>query len=77
MLIKKYVLDILNIVINTIQDGPFRGCSRNRVEGGGGGGGWAKKSPPQKCPLPKICHTFSTMMKLGTVKPYLKKIQKM
>ena len=70
MLVKKYVLDILNIVINTFQDGPFRGCSRNGVEGGGGG------EVAQKCPLPKICHTFSTMMKLGTVKPYLKKIQK-
>ena len=27
-------------------------------------------------PLPKICHTYTTMMKLGTVIPYLKKIQK-
>ena len=27
-------------------------------------------------PFPKICHTFPTMMKLGTVVPYLKKIQK-
>ena len=31
----------------------------------GGGGG-------KKAPLPKICHTYPTMMKLGTVKPYLK-----
>ena len=30
--------------------------------------GWA--------PLPKICHTYPTMMKLGRVIPYLKKIQK-
>ena len=30
----------------------------------------------QKAPLPKICHTFPTMMKLGTITPYLKKIQK-
>ena len=30
--------------------------------------------PPPR--LPKICHTYSTMMKLGTVVPYLKKIQK-
>ena len=29
-----------------------------------------------KCPLPKICHTYPTMMKLGTVIPYLKKFQK-
>ena len=27
-------------------------------------------------PLPKIYHTHPTMMKLGTVTPYLKKIQK-
>ena len=27
-------------------------------------------------PLPKICHTYATMMKPGTVIPYLKKIQK-
>ena len=26
-------------------------------------------------PLPKICHTYPTMMKLSTVIPYLKKIQ--
>ena len=30
----------------------------------------------QKDPLPKICHTYPTMMKLGTVMPYLKKVQK-
>ena len=28
-------------------------------------------------PLPKICHTYPTMMKLDTVIPYLRKIQKM
>ena len=26
--------------------------------------------------LPNICHTYPTMMKFGTVIPYLKKIQK-
>ena len=38
-------------------------------------GGWrgAKKSPL----LPKICHTYNTMMKVGTVIPYPKKIQKL
>ena len=30
----------------------------------------------QKGPLPKICHRYLTLMKLGTVTPYLKKIQK-
>ena len=47
-------------VINTIQDGPFRSCS------------WMGGQPP----LPKICHAYPTMMKLGTVIPYLKQIQK-
>ena len=32
--------------------------------------GWGAKSPH----LPKICHTYPAMMKLGTVIPYLKKI---
>ena len=36
-------------------------------KGVGGGGG-------QK--TPKVCHTYPTMMKLATVTPYLKKIQK-
>ena len=30
----------------------------------------------KKTPHPKICHTNLTMMKLGTVIPYLKKVQK-
>ena len=38
----------------------------------GGGGG-----EQQKGPRPKICHTYPEMMKLGTVIPHLKKIQKM
>ena len=36
--------------------------------------GWGKGG--RKAHLPKICHTYPTMMKLGTVTPYLKKIQK-
>ena len=36
------------------------------------GWGAAKRLPP----LPKIPHTYPTMMKFGTVIPYLKKIQK-
>ena len=35
--------------------------------------GWGGEKGP---PLPKICHTYSTMMKLGTVLPYQKKIRK-
>ena len=32
----------------------------------------------QKAPfLPKICHTYPIMMKLGTIIPYLKEIQKL
>ena len=27
-------------------------------------------------PLPKICHTYPTMIKLGTVIPYLRKTEK-
>ena len=41
----------------------FLGCSL--IDGGS-----------QKDPLPKICFTYPTMMTLGTVLPYLKKIQK-
>ena len=37
--------------------------------------GWGRpKRPP---PLPKICRSYSTIMKLGTVTPYLEKIQKL
>ena len=30
----------------------------------------------KKAPLSKICHTYPTMIKLGIIIPYLKKIQK-
>ena len=52
------------INVNPIQDWLLWGCSRM-------GGGEAKRPP-----LPKICDTYSAMMKLCTVIPYLKKIQK-
>ena len=52
-----------NLQLNPIQDGLFWGCSRIRGEA-------------KRFPLPKICHTYPAMMKLGTVIPYLKKIQK-
>ena len=48
---------------NLIQDGSSWGCSR--MEGD-------RKAPS----LSKICHTYPTLMKFGTVIPYLKKIQK-
>ena len=50
-------------VFNPIQDGLFWGCSWM-------GGAFL-------APLPKIRHTNPTMMKFGTVIPYLRKIQKM
>ena len=40
---------------------------------GGRGGAGAKSLPPS---LSIICHTHPTLMKLSTVIPYLKKIQK-
>ena len=52
---------MFQFLFNFIQDGHFRECSRTGQE--------------HKSPLPKICHTNPTMMKLGTVIPYLKKIQ--
>ena len=37
--------------------------------------GWGgQKGLPSVPPLPKICHTHPTMMKLGTVIPYPKEI---
>ena len=38
-----------------------------------GAHGWVAK----KLPLSKISYTYPAMMKLGTVTPYLKKIQKL
>ena len=47
---------------NPIQDRPFWGLLRNVLS--------------KKAPLPKICHIYPTMMKIGAVIPSLKKIQK-
>ena len=46
------VRNVLCLVFNPIQDGPFRGCS---LIGN------------QKGSLPKICHTYSAIMKFGTL----------
>ena len=43
---------VKNLNVNRIQDGHFRDCLRM--------GG------PKRSSLPKICHTFSTMMKFGS-----------
>ena len=51
--------------MNPIQDGLFWGFSW--MEWGGGG---------EKVHLPKICHTYPAMMKVDTVIPHLKNIQK-
>ena len=42
---------------NSIQDGHFWGCS------------WIPLYVSRKAPLPKICHIYSTMVKLDTVTP--------
>ena len=40
-------------------------------------GTWSRMGGGQKrFPLPNICHTYPETIKLGTVIPYLKKIQK-
>ena len=44
---------------------------RMGIFGAGHGWRWGQKGP-----LPKISHTYPTMMKLGTIIPYLKRIQK-
>ena len=49
--------------INPIQDGHF--------------GTWSRMVGEQKgFPLPKVCHTYPARIKLDSVIPYLKKIQK-
>ena len=50
--------------INPIQNGHFRGSSR--MEGGSKNGS-----------LSKICRTYPTMMRLGTVIPYPKRIHEL
>ena len=40
-----------------------------------GGGGGGQKTPSQKSPFPKTCHTYPTKIKLGIIIPYLKKTQ--
>ena len=51
---------------------------RMGIFGAAHGWGWGVGGGGKKCPpLPEICHTYPAMMKLGTVIPYLKKIQKL
>ena len=45
----------------------FFGASYGCQEGGGSA---------KRLPFPKLCHTYHTIMKLGTVMPYLKETKK-
>ena len=56
----------LTINLNPIQDGPFQGTH-----------GWGGEPFGKKAPLIKICHTYPTMMKFGTLTSYLRKIQRL
>ena len=60
------IFDKITVKLNfsTIQDGSFRGF-------------WRMGGDPKRPPILKICHTYPTMMKLGTVILYLKVIQKL
>ena len=55
--------NFVGLELNPIQNGRFWGCWWM---------GWGAK----KAPLPKICHTYPTVMKPRTVLPYVKNIQK-
>ena len=52
-----------NFHLSCFQNGSFWGC-------------WRMWEGVKKAPFPKICHIYPTMMKLGTVVHYVKKIQK-
>ena len=70
---RKYLSEINTTqpVVNPIQDGLFQGNSQMVGVGGGEGGGLVLFGfTSQKS------HTYPTMMALGTVIPYLMKIQK-
>ena len=61
-LINDLMICLKRFIFKPIQDGLFRGCLRM-------GGAFL-------APLPKICHTSPTLIKLGTAIPYLRKTQK-
>ena len=62
---------MLDFVLTLFRMGLLRAAHGCEVWGVGGGGAWAKGPS-----LSKICHTYPTLMKLGTAIPYLKKMQK-
>ena len=65
-------IPVLREDLSALKSDPhFINLIRDKFFGAAHGWGGGKKAP-----LPKICRTYSTMMKLGTVTPYLKKIQK-
>ena len=63
------ILDHLYRILTLFRINFFRDAYGWRGRGG-------KKPPPSPRHLHKICHTYAKMMKLGTVIPYLTKIQK-
>ena len=63
MAIYKVLFEKLYMILTLLRMGLFGAAL--------GFGGWAQKGP-----LPKLCLTYPAMMTLGTVIPYLKKIQK-
>ena len=64
--VQKFLPMLNHVNFNPIKNGLFRGCSRTAgcvcvfffFLGGGGG--------CKKAPLPKFCHTYPKMMKLGS-----------
>ena len=58
---KKNKIMRMSTYLNPIEDRSFWGC-------------WQMGG--QKCLLSKICHTYPTMMKLGTILTWLKKMKK-
>ena len=72
MLSKKFALcqkQAASLIYLTLLRMDFFEAAHRWVGGGRGGGGEAKKHPFS-------CHIYPTIMKLGTVIPNLKKIQK-
>ena len=66
---RKKIKGHLNKYLTLFRMGLFKAEGPFLCEGGGGVGA-------ESLPFPKICKTYPKMMKLGTVTPYLKKIQK-
>ena len=68
--IKHILKESMLLLKDLLEPYPYSGWAFSGLLTDGGVGG-AKRSP-----LPKICQRYPTVMKLGTVIPYLKKIKK-